>query len=137
MIDDEEEDVEKILKRRISWKAVLKGILGFLLLGGGFVLIQIAQSSENINYTYFVSGIFLMCMASSVLVQVPKKKKEVRHTIWVLKCQKCGFERVNDYTDGDFVFKDTGIKCPNCEGTFKIQKVYSLKLKSKGRAKTK
>ncbi len=137
MIDEEEEDVEKILKRKISWKKVLKGILGFILLGGGFVLIQLSQASGSINPTYFILAIFLICMSSSVLVQIPKKTKEVRHTISVLQCQKCGVERVNDYKDGDYVFKDTGISCPNCDSTFKILKVYSLKLKSKGKIKTK
>ena len=109
MIDEEEEDVEKILKRRISWKNVLKGILGFILLAGGVTLIQLGQSSESINYTYIILGIFLLCMSSSLLVQPPKKKKDVRHTISILQCQKCGLERVQDYKDGDYVFKDTGI----------------------------
>lgn len=136
MIDEEEEDVEEKLKRKISWKAVLKGIIGFLLLGGGFVLIQFSQSGDTTNTTYLILGITLLCMASSVMVPVPQKKKEVRHTISILKCKKCGYERVHDYAEGDFVFKETIMPCDKCDGNFQISKVYSLKLKSKGKKKT-
>jgi hypothetical protein len=137
MIDDEEEDVEKLLKRRISWKALLKGIVGFLLLGGAFVLITISQTSEGINTTYFLLGIMLMCLSSSVLVPIPTKKTELRHTISILKCESCGIERVRDYQDGDYVYKDTDLSCPNCEGRYKIHSVYSLKLKQKKSRKSK
>ena len=137
MIDEEEEDVEKLLKGKISWKAVFKGIFGFLLMGGAFVLITISQQGEEMNVTYFIFGIVLLCMASSIMVPVPKKKKDLRHTVSVLKCEKCGNERVHDYKEGDFVFKDTGIICDKCSLKYKILKVYSIKLKPQGKKKNK
>ena len=135
MIDPEEEDVEKLLKRKISWKAVLKGILGLLLLGGAFFLITTFQNTQD--STYLILGIVLMCMASSILVPIPQKKNELRHTLTILKCDQCGSERVQDYKEGDFVFKDTGIPCRDCNSTYKILNVYSVKLKPKSRMKTK
>lgn len=137
MIDEEEEDVDKLLKRKISWKGVLKAILGFILIGGSVFLIQISQRGEEINTTYFMLGIVLMCMASTVMVPVPRKKKEIRHTVSILECEKCGSKRVHDYTDGDFVYKSTGIPCINCDGQYKILRVFSLKLKTKGKSKSK
>lgn len=136
MIEEDEEDIEKILKRKISWKALLKSILGIILFVGSIFLIQYSQRGESINTTYFILGIMLMCIASSVMVPNPKKKKEVLHTVSILKCEKCGVERVHDYKDGDYVYKDTGIPCEKCDGSYKILCVYSLKLKSKGRTKS-
>jgi thiol:disulfide interchange protein len=130
MIDEEEEDVEKLLKRRISWKNMLKGILGLILLGGAFALITIAQQGGGINTLYLMFGILLMCMASSVMMPNRKKKKDLRHTISVLQCEKCGTKRVHDYKEGDFVYKQTNIPCEQCHTNYKIIEVYSLKLKS-------
>jgi hypothetical protein len=135
MIDEEEEDIEKLLKRRISWKSLLKGIFGLLFLGGAILLIQFSQTADGVNYTFFLLGITLMCMASTIMVPIPKKEKDVRHTISILKCEKCGSERVQDYKDGDFVHKDSKIACKNCDGHYKIQQVYSLKLKPKAKIK--
>lgn len=137
MIDEEEEDVDKLLKRKISWKGVLKAILGFTLIGGSVFLIQISQQGEEINTTYLMLGIVLMCMASTVMVPIPRKKKDVRHTVSVLECEICDSKRVHDYANGDFVYKNTGISCTNCDGQYKILRVYSLKLKSKGKSKSK
>ena len=137
MIDEEEEDFEKILKRKISWKKLLKGTLGLIFLGGAFFLIEFSRSEEGINYTYFLLGITLMCMASTLMVPIPKKTKDLRHTVSILKCEKCGIERVRDYQDGDFVFKITSVNCETCNKPFKIQQVYSLKLKTKVKKKKK
>jgi len=136
MIDEEEDDVENLLKRKISWKAILKGFFGLIMLGGAVLLIQFSRSEEGINYTYFFLAITLMCVASSIMVPIPERKKEVRHTISLLKCEKCGSLRVQDYMDGDFVYKDTETPCKQCSGNYKIHEVYSLKLKSTGKKKT-
>jgi len=136
MIDEEEENVEDLLKRKISWKAVLKGLLGLILLGGAFTLITISQQGEGINITYFMFGVVLLCMASSIMVPKPKKKKELRHTVSIHRCDKCGEKRVHDYKEGDFVHKDSGIVCEKCAGTYKIFEVYSIKLKPRSKKKT-
>ncbi|TFG19225.1 MAG: hypothetical protein EU530_06815 [Promethearchaeota archaeon] len=136
MIDEEEEDVEKLLKRKISWKSVFKGLLGLILLGGAFTLITISRQGGEINITYFMFGIVLLCIASSVMVPVPKKKNELRHTVSIHKCAKCGNKRVHDYKEGDFVHKDSGIMCEECAGNYKIFEVYSIKLKARKKTKT-
>ena len=135
MIDEEEEDVEKLLKRKISWKAFFKGLLAFILGGGAFLLITFSQQGEEINITYFMFGIILLCMVSSIMVPVPKKKTDLRHTVSIHKCAVCGNKRVHDYKDGDFVHKDSGIVCEKCAGSYKIIEVYSIKLKQRGKKK--
>ncbi len=135
MIDQDEEDVEKLLKRKISWKSIIKGVLGLILLVGGVLLIEYFRRTQN--STYMLLGIVLLCMGSSVMVPIPQKKNELRHTISILKCDNCGSERVQDYKEGDFVFKDTEITCRDCSSTYLIHNVYSVKLKSKARKKSK
>ena len=137
MIDEEEENIEKLLKRKISWKNLLKGILGFILLGCAFLLITLAQQGEEVNTTYFMFGIVLICLGSSIMMPNRKKKKELRHTISILQCEECGNKRVQDYRDGDFVFKKTDSQCEKCKNQFKIIEVNSVKLKTGTKTKNK
>jgi len=123
MIQEEEEDIEDILKHKISWMGILKGSIVGLFTVTAYIII-----------TYFplwsILGIVLILL--SVLLMLPQlpDRDSLRQTKSVLNCEnkECGTRKVRDYEDGDFVFKTGGI-CPKCNSNFKITEIYSIKLK--------
>ncbi|MHA1727746.1 MAG: hypothetical protein ACTSWY_03330 [Promethearchaeota archaeon] len=129
MIDEEDEEIEDLLKRKISWKVILKGTLAFILMGSAYMLIQFSS-----DWMFF--GILIMCLASSLMVPSQKEKRVIRQTLSFLKCDKCSIQQVKDYEEGDFIFKEAGI-CPKCGNSLKISLIYSVKLKEKEEKKKK
>ena len=119
----EEEDIEDILKRKIPWKGILKGLFVVLFLGTAYIIITYFP-------LWFLFGIVLIIL--SVLLMIPQLPEEdsLRQTLSVLKCEnkECGTQKVRNYEDGDFVFKTGGI-CPKCNSNFKIIEIYSIKIK--------
>ncbi len=125
MIQEEEENIEDILKSINPWKGFLKGFIVVLFMVIAYVTI-----------TYFPSwsilGIVLLILSALFMIpELPDQDKK-RQTLSVLKCEniECGNQIVRDYEDGDFVFNISTI-CPKCNTNFKIIEIYSKKLDKK------
>ncbi|MHA1821366.1 MAG: hypothetical protein ACTSVC_12900 [Promethearchaeota archaeon] len=126
MIEDEDKDVEELLKHKISWKSVLKTIVIFILMLISYFLIQFAGKSGG-GSNWSILGFTLLCIASSLMVPEKKEEKLVRQTLSNLKCEQCGKVLIRDYKEGDYIFKRVG-KCPECKGTMYVSEIYSVKI---------
>lgn len=126
MIEDEEKDLEEIFERKINWKSVLKGILVFITMLGGYLLVQYS-GQQGLGGTGTFLGFMLLCIASSFLVPMDKEKKDVRQSLTKLICENCGRTYIRDYEDGDVLYKKTG-HCENCGEKLKITEIYSVKI---------
>lgn len=133
---EEEKSPEEILKRKITWKSVLKNIITFIMLFGAFILITYFSSAETLGSTGMFLGITLLCIASSLMVPMDEDKKDLKHTLTMMKCEKCSKTIIKDFQEGDYVFKSAD-NCPQCNVPMKIQEIYQVKLKMKEKASNK
>jgi hypothetical protein len=126
MSQEEEENIEDILKSINPWKGFLKGII-----------VVVFMVTAYITITYFPSwsilGVVLLILSALIMIpELPDQDGNKRLTLSVLKCEniECGNQIVRDYEDGDFVF-NIGRICPKCNTNFKIIEIYSKKLDKK------
>ncbi|MHA1726284.1 MAG: hypothetical protein ACTSYC_08215 [Promethearchaeota archaeon] len=125
MID--EEDEEEILKKKISFKSVLKNILIIILIIIGALFIYLGIFPDQT--TNFMVGFTLICIGTTIL-QLPKRMQEpLRQTLTILTCNLCGITKVRNFKAGDFVFKKTEDHCEKCHEPLQIKQIYSVKLK--------
>ena len=123
----EEEDDEEVLKKKITFKSVLKNILLILLIVIGFMFIYLGIGPDPISS--WTIGFMLLCFGAT-LIQFQKSTPEpIRQTLTILICKLCGLTKVRNYEKGDFVFKRLG-KCDKCEDLMEIKDIYSVRLKS-------
>ncbi|MFX1498488.1 MAG: hypothetical protein ACFFBH_13255 [Promethearchaeota archaeon] len=125
MIDDEDED-EKVLKKKISLKSILKNLLMIVLIVVGAVFIYLG-GGENQIYNFFI-GFTLICLGSTLLQVQRHPSEPVRQTLSILKCNLCGVIKVRNYQYGDFVFKKVDT-CNECNEAMEVNQIYSVKLK--------
>lgn len=123
MID--EEDDEEILKKKLSWKSVLKNLVLIALLAIGVLFMYIGEPDPTVN---LMIGFFFICLATSILQMKKPPKDPVRQTLTILKCISCGAVKVRNYESGDFIFKLLGT-CEKCNDPMEINQIYSVKLK--------
>ena len=124
MIDDE--DDEDILKKKLTWKSILKNLFVIVAIIFGAFLIYSGSTPQTSYNTYI--GFMLICTAS-MLVQVQKPPPEpIRQTLSILACRICGLVKVRNYQDGDYVFRETGT-CSQCNKSMEITQIYSVRLK--------
>ncbi len=132
LIDDEDDEYKEFLTKNRKKQAinVLKGVAIVVLFVLSYYLIQRGFSGEANGMSYTTLGFLLMCMLSSLMSFQPGKKKPQRQTLTILGCTdpKCKGKKVRDYQDGDYVYKEEG-KCAVCDGTLRIEEIYSVKLK--------
>ncbi|MHA1805902.1 MAG: hypothetical protein ACTSU4_15410 [Promethearchaeota archaeon] len=125
MID--EEDEEEILKKKISFKSVLKNIVIIILIIIGALFIYLGIFPDQM--TNFMVGFTLICIGTTIL-QLPKRMQEpLRQTLTILTCNICGITKVRNFQAGDFVFKKTEDNCEKCHKPLQIKQIYSVKLK--------
>ena len=123
MID--EEDDEEILKKKLSWKSVLKNLVLIVLIGIGVMFMYIGEPDPTVN---LMIGFFFICLATSILQMKKSPKDPLRQTLTILKCNSCGAIKVRNYENGDFIFKSTEV-CTKCNKLMQINQIYSVKLK--------
>ncbi|MHA1340006.1 MAG: TFIIB-type zinc ribbon-containing protein [Promethearchaeota archaeon] len=130
MIEKDELDIKERLKNKISWKSLLRNLVGIILVILSFIILSIGRTNPDIQgQTYFL-GIILMCIATSLIIEESKEKKIVKQTLTSLECPNCGAKIVRDYENGDYVFNKSG-KCGKCGSDLIITKIHSVKLKLK------
>jgi len=123
----EEEDDEDVLKKRITFKSVLKNILLILLIVIGAMFIYLGIGPDPVSS--WTIGFMLICFGAT-LIQFQKSPPEpIRQTLTILLCKLCGLTKVRNYVKGDFVFKRLD-KCDKCEDLMEIKDIYSVRLKS-------
>ncbi|MFX0000799.1 MAG: hypothetical protein ACFE9Q_04905 [Candidatus Hodarchaeota archaeon] len=123
----EEEDDEEILKKRITFKSILKNILFIILIVVGVLFIYLDFGPDQISS--WSIGFILICFGAT-LIQFQKSPAEpIRQTLTILICKLCGLTKVRNYEKGDFVFKRKD-KCEKCEDLMEIKQIYSVRLKS-------
>lgn len=125
MSQEEEENIEDILKSIYPWKGFLKGFIVVLFMVTAYITITFFPS-------WSILGVVLLILSALFMIpELPDQEKK-RQTLSVLKCEniECGTQKVKDYEDGDFVFKIGGI-CPKCNNNYKIIEIYSKKLDKK------
>jgi len=123
LIEEEDED---FLNKKRSSKSILKSILTFILIIIGVILLAYGNAS-GLTYLFWI-GIFIMCVGSAFLNVRRKPKEPKLQTLCILRCELCNFTKVQDFKEGDYVFKIDG-KCSKCDGSMKINDIYSIKLK--------
>ncbi len=123
MIEEEDED---FLNKKRSIKSILKSILLFFLIITGVIILAVGNVL-GLTYLFWI-GIIIVCMGSVFLNVRRKPKEPLLQTLCILRCEICDFTKVQDYIEGDFVFKIHG-KCSKCDGSMKINDIYSIKLK--------
>ena len=124
MIDEELD--EDILNKKRSKKSVLKTVVTLLLIIVGVIILSVGNAL-GITAMYWV-GIIIVCM-SSCLINIRKTPKDPQtQTLSVVRCDKCNYTKVQDYKQGEFIFKEVD-KCPKCDGMLRVQEIYSVKLK--------
>jgi len=118
-------DIEELLKYKISWKTILKIVIVivFLVIVVYFSIIGVFPSDI---YIYVI--VILCIVGGIVLISLDHEEDVIQQTVSTLKCLKCDFQRINSYEDGDHIFKMMK-KCPNCDGNLQIAEIYSVKLK--------
>ncbi len=120
----DENDIEELLKYKISWKTILKIVILTI-----FVVIvvyfSIIGAFPSDIYIYVI--IILCIIGGAILISLDHEEDAIKHTVSTLKCLKCDFQRVSSYNNGDYIFK-TMEKCPNCDGNLQIAEIYSVKL---------
>ena len=125
MIDDEDDNA--ILEKSISAKSIIKniGIIAMILLGA--FLIYSGNTPETSTNVFL--GFMVICFGAT-LMQVQKPPVEpFRQTLSILSCTLCGLVKVRNYSDGDFVYKETKDNCTECNKTMEIKQIYSVRLK--------
>lgn len=125
MIEDaNENDIEELLKYKISWKTILKILIAII-----FLVIVIYYSIIGVFPSdLFIYVIVILCIIGGViLISLDHEDDVIKQTVSSLKCLKCDFQRINSYDNGDYIFKIMK-KCPNCDGNLQIAEIYSVKL---------
>jgi len=123
LIEEEDED---FLNKKKSKKSIIKSILIFILIIIG-VIILVLGNVFGVTYLFWV-GVSIMCIASFFLNVKKRPKEPLTQTLCVLRCDLCDYTKVQDYEEGDFVFKVAG-KCSKCDGSMKINDIYTVKIK--------
>ena len=123
----EEEDDEDVLKKKITFKSVLKNILLILLIVIGAMFIYLGIGPDPISS--WTIGFMLICFGATLLQFQKSTPEPIRQTLTILICKLCGLTKVRNYEKGDFVFKKLG-KCDKCEDLMEIKDIYSVRLKS-------
>ena len=119
-----ENDIEELLKYKVSWKTILKIVIILILVGVViyFVIIQVFPSDV------FIYILVIVCIIGGIILISLEHEDDVdRQTVSALACQNCDFQTINSYNKGDYIFKNIG-KCSNCKGNLQIAQIYSVKL---------
>jgi Na+(H+)/acetate symporter ActP len=128
MIEEiDESDIEERLKFKISWRSVLK-VVFVLIIAGVIIYYIVLGGFPSELYVYIV--LIVCIIGGAVLISFEFKEEDTRQTVSTLKCLKCGFQKINSFTEGDYVFKMKG-KCPECDENLQIVEIYSVNLAGK------
>jgi len=123
----EEEDDEEVLKKKITFKSILKNLFFILIFILGWLFISFNFGDNQISS--WSIGLVLMCFGLT-FIQLQKTPPEpIRQTLTILICKLCDFTKVRNYEKGDFVFKRLD-KCDKCDDLMEIKDIYSVRLKS-------
>ena len=119
-----ENDIEELLKYKISWKTILKIVIVII-----FVVIVVYFSIIGVfpSDIYIYVIIILCVIGGAILISLDHEEDVNLQTVSTLKCLKCDFQKINSYSNGDYIFK-TMEKCPNCDENLQIAEIYSVKL---------
>ena len=126
-----EKDIEDYLKHESLGKGIVKAIIVVLSMGTAYIIVT--------NFPdWFLMAILLFLLSAILMVPDLPENERKRQTQTVIKCEntKCGNQKIRDYKDGDFVFKNGGI-CPKCNSNYNIIEIYSKKLKEDSKQETK
>ena len=129
--DDHENDIEELLKYKISWKFILKIVIVLIFVGIVIYFSIIGVFPSDI-YIYVI--VIVCVIGGAILISLDFEEDITNQTISALNCLKCDFQRNNSYENEDFIFKIKG-KCPNCDENLQITKIYSVKLAEKQKEK--
>jgi len=122
-----EDDIEELLKYKISWKTVLKIVIILILVGVVLYYVIIGVFPSDV----FIYVLVLLCIIGGIILISLEHEDDVdRQTVSALECPNCDFQMINSYEKGDYIFKNMG-KCSNCEGNLQIAEIYSVKLAKK------
>ncbi|MFW9877375.1 MAG: hypothetical protein ACFFG0_30160 [Candidatus Thorarchaeota archaeon] len=122
----EEEDDEDILKKRVTFKSVLKNLLSIFLIILGFLFIYTGILPDEVSG--WTMGFMLICLGAT-LIQMQKSPSEpIRQTLTILICNLCGLTKVRNYEKGDFIFRKID-KCTKCDDMMEVKQIYSVRLK--------
>ena len=125
--DDHENDIEELLKYKISWKFILKIVIVLIFVGIVIIFSIIGIFPSDI-YIYVI--VFVCIIGGVIIISLDFKEEITNQTISASNCLKCDFQRNNSYENEDFIFKIKG-KCPNCDENLQIAEIYSVKLVEK------
>ena len=122
--DINENDIEELLKYKISWKTILKIVIViiFVVIVAYFSIIGVFPSDI---YIYVI--VILCIIGGAILISLDHEEDVNLQTVSSLKCLKCDFQKIKSYNNGDYIFKNAE-KCPNCDGDLQISEIYSVKL---------
>lgn len=97
-------------------------ILWALASSGDYVL------SIDLYTIYILSMVVIsvVMVAYMVLVTIgPRGKKEPeKRVVTVLRCPKCGYKKIREFREGDYVGKIVDEKCPKCNVSLVIDAIY-------------
>ena len=131
--DDHKNEIEELLKYKISWKIILKIVIVVILVGIVIYFSIIGVFPSDI-YIYVI--IIVCIIGGAILITVDYEEDVKNQTVSAFDCLKCDFQKINSFENGDFIFKIKG-KCPNCDGNLHIAKIYSVKLAEKQKKRKK
>ena len=129
--DDHENNIEELLKYKISWKIILKIVIVLIFVGIVIYFSIIGVFPSDI-YIYVI--VIVCVIGGAILISLDFEEDITNQTISAFNCLKCDFQRNNSYENEDFIFKIKG-KCPNCDENLQITKIYSVKLAEKQKEK--
>jgi hypothetical protein len=125
--DVDENDIEELLKSKISWKNILKIVILIIFV---VVVVYFSVSGVFPSDFYIYVIVFLCIVGGAILISLDHEEDVNKQTVSSLKCLKCDFQRINSYNNGDYIFKIME-KCSNCDGNLQIAEIYSVKLAEK------
>ncbi len=125
--EDEEKDLEKQLNYKITWEIIFKVIFVTMIVAV-VVYYSIMGAFPSDIYVYILLIVFII--GGAILISLDFEEEVYNQTISVLTCRSCSFQKINSFSDGDYIFKMKG-NCPNCDGHIQITEIYSIKLKEK------
>ena len=119
-----EQSIEERLKFKISWKSILKVVIILIILA----IVVLYSIKGEFPSEIFVYVILIVCViGGALLIGLGTEDEENNKTISFLNCSGCGYQEVNWFDDGDFVFKIKK-KCPSCTEELQVAKIHSIKL---------
>ncbi|RLE78060.1 MAG: hypothetical protein DRJ56_00900 [Thermoprotei archaeon] len=118
---------ERMRELRRRWVLLYSALMFSIVAAAVFFLLAYAIDQDP-SYSYAImllllAGMYVgMNLARLARLRIPRYR-----TVKVVRCEKCGYTKVEAPRKGDYVFKEEEA-CPRCGGNMVIYRIYREKI---------